>query len=94
VHGPIPVTASLWKKPTSKIWSQCKLKMTIKDLDDKLLNVFKECPYKGKRKECTFSEMRDMEIDERLDFLDEMDEDEKVTKWQKHLECFMNALAR
>ena len=24
--------------------------MTTKDLDDKLLNVFKDCPYKGKRK--------------------------------------------
>ena len=35
-----------------------------------------------------------MEIDERLDFLDKIDEDEKVIKWQKHLEYFMNALAR
>jgi len=68
--------------------------MTIKDLDDKLLNVFKDCPYKGKRKKCTFPEMRDMEINERLDFLDKIGEDEKVTMWQKHLECFMNALAR
>ena len=39
-------------------------------------------------------DMQDMEIDERLEFLDKIDEDEKVTKWQKHLECFMNALAR
>lgn len=68
--------------------------MTAKDLDDKLLNMFKDCPYKGKRKKCTFPEMRDMEINERLDFLDKLGEDEKVTKWQKHLECFMNALAR
>jgi hypothetical protein len=68
--------------------------MTTKDLDDKLLNVFQDCPYKGKRKECTFAEIRDMEIDERLNFLEKMDEDEKVTKWQKHSECFMNALAR
>ncbi len=58
--------------------------MTIKDLDDKLLNVFKDCPYKGKRKECTFPGMRDMGINERLDFLDQIDEDDKVTKWQKH----------
>jgi len=68
--------------------------MTTKDLDDKLLNVFKDCPYKGKREDCTLHEMRDMEIDERADFLDKIDEDEKVAKWQKHLECFMNALAR
>lgn len=68
--------------------------MTIEDLDDKLLNVFKDCPYRGKRKECTFAEIRDMEIDERLDFFEKIDEDEKVTKWQQHLECFMNAIAR
>jgi len=68
--------------------------MTTKDLDDKLLNVFKDCPYKGKRKECTFAEIRNMEIDERLKFWDKTDENEKVKKWQKHLECFMNALAR
>lgn len=68
--------------------------MTIEDLDDKLLNVFKHCPYRGKRKECTFVEIRDMEIDERRDFFEKIDEDEKVTKWQRHLECFMNAIAR
>ncbi len=68
--------------------------MTTKDLDDKLLNVFKDCPYKGKREDCTFPEMQDMEIDDRLDFLDKMDEDEKITRWQKHLECLMNALAK
>jgi hypothetical protein len=68
--------------------------MTTEDLDDKLLNVFKDCPYKGKRKECTFAEIRDMEIDERRDFFEKIDEDEKVSKWQKHLECFMNAIAR
>ncbi len=68
--------------------------MSIKDLNDRLLNVFKDCPYKGKRKECTFPEMREMEINDRMDFLDEMDEDEKIDKWQKHLECLMNALAR
>ena len=68
--------------------------MTIKDLDDRLLNVFKDCPYKGKRKECTFADIRDMEIDERRDFFEKIDEDEKVTKWQQHLECFMNAIAR
>jgi len=68
--------------------------MTIEDLDDKLLNVFKDCPYRGKRKECTFAEIRDMEIDERLDFFEKIDEDEKVTKWQQHLECYMNAIAR
>ena len=68
--------------------------MTIKDLDDRLLNVFKDCPYKGKRKECTFAEIRDMEIDERRDFFEKIDEDEKVSKWQQHLECFMNAIAR
>jgi L-rhamnose mutarotase len=68
--------------------------MTIKDLDDKLLNVFEDCPYKGKRKDYTFPEMRKMEIDDRADFLDKMDEDEKVSRWQKHLECLMNALAK
>jgi len=68
--------------------------MSIEDLDDKLLNVFKDCPYRGKRKECTFAEIRDMEIDERRDFFEKIDEDEKVTKWQQHLECFMNAIAR
>jgi len=68
--------------------------MTTKDLDDKLLNVFKDCPYKGKRKECTFAEIRDMEINERRDFFEKLDEDDKVTKWQKHLECFMNAISR
>jgi hypothetical protein len=68
--------------------------MSVSDLDDKLLNVFKDCPYNGKRKECTFAEIRDMEIDERRDFFEKLDEDEKVTKWQKHLECYMNAIAR
>ena len=68
--------------------------MTTEDLDDRLLNVFKDCPYRGKRKECTFAEIRDMEIDERRDFFEKIDEDEKVTKWQQHLECFMNAIAR
>ena len=68
--------------------------MITKDLDEKLLNVFRDCPYKGKRKECTFAEIRDMEIDERRDFFEKLDEDEKVTKWQKHLECYMNAIAR
>ena len=57
--------------------------MTIKDSDDKRLNVFKDCPYKGKRKEGNFPEMRDMEINESSDFLDQIDEDEKVSKWQK-----------
>ena len=68
--------------------------MTVSDLDDKLLNVFKDCPYKGRRKECTFAEIRDMEINERRDFFKNTDEDEKVEKWQKHLECYMNAIAR
>jgi len=68
--------------------------MITKDLDDKLINVFKDCPYKGKRKDCTFPQMREMEIDDRTDFLDKMDEDEKVTRWQKHLVCLMNALAK
>lgn len=68
--------------------------MTVKDLDDRLLNVFKDCPYKGKREDCTFAEMHEMEIDDRLDFLEKIDEDEKVVKWQKHLECYMNAIAR
>ncbi|MCG6973590.1 MAG: hypothetical protein LJE66_10645 [Desulfobacterales bacterium] len=68
--------------------------MTVSDLDDKLLNVFKDCPYKGRRKECTFAEIRDMEINERRNFFKNTDEDEKVEKWQKHLECFMNAIAR
>jgi hypothetical protein len=68
--------------------------MSINDLDDKLLNIFKECPYKGKRKDCILPEMRKMEIDDRVDFLDKMDEDEKVSRWQKHLVCLMNALAK
>ena len=68
--------------------------MTTEDLDDKLLNVLKDCPYKGKRKNCTFPEMREMEINDRINFFDKMDENEKVTRWQRHLECLMNALAR
>jgi len=68
--------------------------MTTKDLNDRLLNVFKDCPYKGKREDCTFPEMQDMEIDAKMDFLNDMDEDEKVARWQKHLKCLMNALAR
>ena len=68
--------------------------MTINDLDDKLLNIFTECPYKGKRKDCIFPEMRKMEIDDRVDFLEKMNEDEKVSRWQKHLVCLMNALAK
>ena len=39
--------------------------MINKDIDDKLLNVFKDCPYKGKRKNCVFLEMREMEINDR-----------------------------
>jgi hypothetical protein len=68
--------------------------MPTEDLDDKPLSVFKNCPYKGKREDCTFPEMRDLEIDERLGFLEKMDENEKVAKWQKHLECLMNTLAK
>jgi len=68
--------------------------MTTKDLDGKLLNVFKDCPYKGKRKDCIFPEMQDMKIDAKLDFLANMDKEEKVKRWQKHLVCLMNALAR
>ena len=68
--------------------------MTINDLDDKLLNIFKECPYKGKRKDCIFPEMREMETDDRVDFLDKMDGNEKINRWQKHLVCLMNALAK
>ena len=68
--------------------------MTTKDLNKKLLNVFQDCPYKGKRKDCTFHEMREVEIDEKLAFLNEIDEDEKIGRWQKHLECLMNALAK
>jgi len=68
--------------------------MINKDIDDKLLNVFKDCPYKGKRKNCVFLEMREMEINDRVKIFDKMDEDEKVKRWQKHLECYMNAIAR
>jgi hypothetical protein len=35
--------------------------MSVSDLDDKLLNVFIDCPYNGKRKECTFAEIGDLE---------------------------------
>jgi len=38
--------------------------MNTKDLDDKLLNVFADCPYRDKRKECNFHEMREMEMNE------------------------------
>jgi hypothetical protein len=68
--------------------------MSVSNLDDKLLNVFKDCPYNGKRKECPFAEIRDMEINERRNFFEKLNEDKKVSKWQKHLECFMNAIAR
>jgi len=68
--------------------------MTTKDLDDKLLNVFKDCPYKGKREDCSFPEIREVELYDRTDFLDKMDEDEKVKRWQKHLKYLMNALVR
>jgi L-rhamnose mutarotase len=68
--------------------------MTTKDLDDKLLNVFKDCPYKGKREDCSFPEMREVELYDRADFLDKMDEDEKVKRWQKYLKYLMNALVR
>ena len=68
--------------------------MTTRDIDDKLVNVFKDCPYKGKRKDCTFLEMREMKIDDMREFLEQMDENEKVTRWQRHLKCLMNALAK
>ena len=68
--------------------------MTINGIDDKLLNVFKDCPYKGKHKDCTFPEVREMELEDRLDFFAKMDADEKVARWQKHLQCYMNAIAR
>jgi hypothetical protein len=68
--------------------------MTVNDLDDRLLNVFIECPYRGRRKKCIFAEIRDMEMDQRRDFFEKTDEDEKVKKWQKHLVCLTNALAR
>jgi len=38
--------------------------------------------------------MREMEADDRPDFLDKVDEEEKVSRWQKHLKCLMNALAK
>jgi hypothetical protein len=66
----------------------------MKDIDHKLLTGLKDCPYKGKRKECVLYELRDLETDDRISFLNEMDEEEKVEKWQKHLECYMNAIAR
>jgi hypothetical protein len=47
-----------------------------------------------KREDCIFSKMRDMEIVDRLDFLGKMDEEEKITRWQRHLKCLMNALAK
>jgi len=68
--------------------------MTTRDIDDKLLNVFKDCPYKGKREDCTFPEMQEMKIDDMREFLDNMDENEKVARWQRHLKCLMNALAK
>jgi hypothetical protein len=33
-------------------------------------------------------------IYERLDFLDKIDDKEKVEKWQKHLKCLTNPLAK
>jgi len=68
--------------------------MADEALNDKLLNVFEDCPYRGKRDNCVFIDMREMEIDERQDFLNEVDEDEKIERWQKHLVCLTNALAR
>jgi len=68
--------------------------MIIKDLDDKLVNVFKDCPYGGHRDNCAFCEIREMEINEKLDFLNKMGDSEKITKWRKHLECLTNSLAR
>ena len=68
--------------------------MIDKALNDKLLNVFEDCPYKGKRDDCVLIDMREKEIDERSAFLGEMHEDEKIEIWQKHLECLMNALAK
>jgi hypothetical protein len=68
--------------------------MIDKDLDNKLVNVFKDCPYGGERDNCSFSKMQAMEITEKLDYLSNMDDDEKIIKWQKHLECLMNSLAR
>jgi hypothetical protein len=35
-----------------------------------------------------------LEIDERLDFLDKIDDKENVEKWQKHLKCLTNPLAK
>jgi L-rhamnose mutarotase len=68
--------------------------MVDDDLNDKMIHVFETCPYRGKRDKCSFIEMREMEINERQDLLNEMDEDEKIKRWQKHLKCLMNALAR
>ncbi|MFH2219962.1 MAG: hypothetical protein ABII68_09935 [Pseudomonadota bacterium] len=68
--------------------------MTDDDLNNKVMRVFETCPYGGRRDNCFFAEIREMEINERQDFLNGMDEDEKIAWWQKHLECLTNALAR
>ncbi len=68
--------------------------MPINDLDDRLLNVFMDCPYKGRRKECVFAGIREMETNERRGYFEKTDEDEKVRKWQKHLERLTNAIVR
>jgi len=65
-----------------------------KDLDDKLVNVLRDCPYEGPRKECSFYEIREMELTKKLDFIKKMDDSEKIKKWRKHLECMVSSVAR
>ena len=62
------------------------------DLNNRLVNLFRDCPYEGHRKDCTFHEMREMKINEKMDFLKKMNDSEKIIKWRKHLECLMNSL--
>jgi hypothetical protein len=64
------------------------------DLDNKLINAFKDCPYEGNRKQCTLYEFREMELNSKLELLKKMNENEKIKKWRKHLECMMAKLAR
>ena len=64
------------------------------DWDYKLINAFKDCPYEGDQKQCTFYEFRGMGLNRKLELLKKMNENEKTNKWRKHLECMMAKLAR
>lgn len=66
--------------------------MNENDLNNLLINI--ACPYGGHRKGCSLDELKDLDVEDKMELIKKMEDDEKIKKWQKHLECFMNSMIR